>query len=221
MERQSDERRLWLQNAVSTFHAALPGSEAEEFLKGRGLHDDAEVTEAVNKFRLGFVPDRFPGFEQYAGRLAIPYLRKHPRHGWFCVGIRFRRLADTEANYPPKYQGLAGDATRLYNTQALNAPGSVVGVCEGEIDALTGTLCGIPTVGVPGVSNWKPHFLPLFEGYSRVLVFTDGDGPGREFAGKLAELIPSAIPVDCGDGQDLNSLFVQGGKAAVLERLPK
>lgn len=220
MEKLSESRKLWLQNAVSTFHAALPESLAEEFLAGRGLHDGGDITEQVNKYRLGFVPDHSPGFEQYAGRLAIPYLRRHPRHGWFCIGMKFRRLTDG-VDYPPKYEGLPGERTRLYNTQALNAPAEVVGVCEGELDAVTASLCGIPTVGVPGVQNWKPHYRPSFEGYKHVLVFTDGDAPGREFAAKITGLIPNAIAVDCGDGQDVNSLFQSGGVEAVRERLPK
>lgn len=219
MQRQSDEQRKWLQNAVSTFHAALPGSPAEEHLRERGLLAD-EVAEAVSKYRLGYVPDHSPGFEQYAGRMAIPYLRVHPRHGWLCVGIRYRRLVDSVGKWPPKYDTPKHDTPRLYNTIALNASSPIIGICEGEIDAITGTLCGIPTVGVPGAQMWNARFNPLFEGYSRILVFRDGDETGREkFLSDVK--LPNMIDVDCGDGEDLNSLFVQGGKAAVLERLPK
>lgn len=219
MERLSESRKQLLANAVSTFHAALPGSPAEDLLRARGLHDDGPITEQVKKLRLGYVQDPLPGFEKYVGRLAIPYLRRHPRHGWFCISMRFRRIGDDE--YTPKYEGMSGDRTRLYNAQALNAPSPVVGLCEGELDAVTGTVAGIPTVGVPGAQNWKPHYTPLFKGYDKVYVFVDGDEPGQKFADHVSQVIPQAIQISCGAGEDLNSLFQRGGADAIHERLPK
>ena len=62
----------------------------------------------------------------------------------------------------PKYMGLPGTHTRLYNVLALQQAGDFIAVCEGEIDAITlHYKCGVPAVGVPGANSWKPHYTRL------------------------------------------------------------
>lgn len=217
MLKLSDERKKFYQNAVSTFHSWLPGSPAEEHLASRGLLEES-VAEEVNKYRLGYVRDPLPGFEQYVGMLAIPYLRRHPKHGWMCVSLRFRSLREGSKN---KYLTMGGDDVRLFNTPALRSANAVVGICEGEIDAITATLCGVPTVGVPGAGQWEDHWGPLFTDLKAVYVFADGDEDGRKFARKMAKRFGNAVVIDCGDGRDVNSIYQDGGITAVQERIPK
>lgn len=213
MERLSESQRESLQQAVTEFHSQLPGSPAEEHLKSRGLYHD-DLLERVGRFRLGYVGDPLPGFENYQGMLAIPYLRVHPRHGWGCVSIRFRRLGDDG----PKYKTMPGDRPRLYNTPALNLNVREVGIVEGEIDAVTATVCGLPTVGVPGATTWKPHFAELFRGYEHVYVFTDGDAAGAQFGESVATTLLNSKIIPCPPGEDINSLLIDGGVEAVRER---
>lgn len=169
----------------------------------------------VEKFRLGYVAECLAGHEQYRGHLAIPYLRKHPEHGWFVVSIRFRRLDDGK----PKYRTVAGDQTWLYNTPALIGHSPVVAITEGEIDAITAQLCGIPAVGVPGVQTWQPYYRELFLGYRDVYVLADGDEPGIEFAEKLKRQLPNAKVIPMPTGQDVNKLVIERGPAALLQKL--
>lgn len=213
MERLSESQRESLTEAVTAFASQLPGSLAEEHLEERGLLDEA-LAEATARFRLGYVGDPLQGFEKYQGMLSIPYLRWHPRHGWGCVSIRFRRLGDSG----PKYRTMPGDRPRLYNTPALNKPVREVGITEGEMDAITATVCGLPTVGVPGAQAWRPHFAELFRGYRTVYVFTDGDGPGEQFGEAVASSLPNAKVIPAPAGEDLNSILVSGGPGAVAER---
>lgn len=204
MQRLSQERRKSLIDAVSMFHAALPGSPAEEYLAQRGLGSFEEL----DKFRFGYVEDPPPEFEKYQGKLAIPYLRRHPRHGWTCVSIRFRAL---EPEQKPKYATMSGDRPRLYNTQALNVPSFDVGITEGELDAVTASLAGLPTVGIPGANSWQDHWAELFRGYRTVFVFTDGDDPGEKLGRQLAKQLPNARVIPCPAGEDINSLLVNEG----------
>lgn len=209
MSKLSQPQRESLKESVSRYHTSLSGSPAEEYLAQRGLN-----LSDVKRFRLGYVKDPFPEHSGYEGKLAIPYLRWHPRHGWGVVDIRFRTITGDG----PKYQSMPGSRPRMYNTLALMGGGGVeVGIAEGEIDAITLTLAGMPTVGVPGASSWQPHWSAMFDGYERVHVFTDGDDAGDKLSRQLAKLVGSARVVRFPDGEDANSVFQEGGAEALQE----
>lgn len=142
---------------------------ARDFLSARLL----EREHAVGA-HLGVVSE--PAVAEHArfvGRLSIPYVTPAG-----VVGIRFRCLqahACKEAGCH-KYDSLAGIPTRLYNVSALASPGNRVGATEGELDSLVAThVVGLPSAGVPGIKNWKPHFGRCFADYEEVLVFADAD----------------------------------------------
>lgn len=190
-----------LGNSVTTYRKSLPGSPAESYLDQRGLAG----IDGVDKFCLGYVADPIPDHVKHTGKLAIPYLRHHPRHGWMCVSMRFRALDGGK----PKYASLPGDKPRLFNTEALNAPSSVVGICEGEIDAITMTVNGLPTVGIPGANMWQDYWPGLFRGYETVFVFTDGDDAGHEFGRRVSHELSNARVIPLPDGEDINSIWVK------------
>lgn len=169
----------------------------------------------MNSFRLGYVEDPLPEHEQYKGCLVIPYLRWHPRHGWTCISLRFRNINGDK----PKYLTIAGDRPRLYNTVALIVPSQVVGIAEGELDAISATLAGLPTVGVPGVQSWKPHWNSLFQGYETVKILADGDEAGHKFAKNLAKQLPNAVIINSPEHEDVNDILVKQGKEALRERI--
>ena len=207
MQRLSQERRESLQAAVSRYHAALPGSPAEEYLAQRGLGS----FEGLGKFRFGYVEDPYPEHEIHRGKLAIPYLRHHPRYGWTCVSMTFRSLDGSK----PKYASLSGDRPRLYNTHALNDPMPDAGITEGEIDAITASLAGLPTVGVPGATSWQDHWAELFRGYRTVYIFTDGDSPGEKMGRQLAKQLPNAKVIPCPEDKDVNDILNEQGIEAL------
>jgi DNA primase len=169
----------------------------------------------VAQFRLGFVDEPCRGHEQYRGCLAIPYIRITPPDDWKVVSIRFRRLSSEG----PKYQTVAGDHPRLYNTAALLRQSPVVAITEGEIDAITAEACGVPCVGVPGAQAWKTYYREPFLGYETVYVLADGDEPGMQFAQTVKADLPNAKVIPSPPGEDVNSLFVEHGAEALKERL--
>lgn len=209
MSRLSESQRRSLNDAVSRYHASLAGSEAEEYLAQRGL-----PASALEKYRLGYVADPLPEHEHMRGRLAIPYLRKHPRFGWTTVTIRFRALDDSK----PKYRSVSGDRPRLYNTPVLMTDAPAVGIAEGEIDAISASYAGLPTVGVPGSGMWQEHFAPMFEGYQTVYLFTDGDEAGERLAADVTKDLKNVKVIPFADGQDANSVLVAEGVEG-LEKL--
>lgn len=172
---------------------------AADYLLGRGV--TGEIAQAA---MLGYVEDPLPGHDQYVGRIVIPYLTPNG-----VVDLRFRAISDTN----PKYLSLPGHKPRLYNTVCLANDPRTVGITEGEFDALVAThVVGVPSVAVPGAQAWSSRrHARVFRGYERVLVFADGDDPGRQLANQIARDVPQALVVDLGDGLDLNDVYLTAG----------
>ncbi len=218
MNRQNESQKKFLREATSRYHQSFQGSPADEHLVKRGLGLES-TRDKLNRFRLGYVADPLPGHEMYRGFLAIPYLRWSQDHGWSVVSIRFRCLKDHEHTGHGKYMTVAGDRPRLYNTLDLLKQSPVVAITEGEIDAVTAHICGIPTVGVPGSQAWQTHFREPFLGYREVFVLADGDEAGMTFAHTVAGSLPNAKIIPSPPGEDINSLVLRDGPSSLLERL--
>lgn len=172
--------------------------QAEDYLQKRGI----SLTVARQAL-LGVVEEPEPGHEQYTGRLAIPYITKTG-----VVDLRFRSLNPA---VEPKYLGLVGAETKMFNVLDVERASDFIGICEGELDAITMSYCiGIPCVGVAGANSWKKHYTRLLADFSRVFVFADGDSPGREFASNLSRELPVTI-INCPEGEDVNSMYVKEG----------
>ena len=179
---------------------------AADYLVSRGI-----TKEAALAARLGVVSTPDIGHEQYKGRLAIPYITKTG-----VVDLRFRSL---DPAVEPKYMGMTGAETKMYNVLDIEKAGDWIGVCEGELDTLTlSALVGIPCVGVPGANSWKKHYTRLLADFERVFVFADGDEPGREFARGLAKELP-VTTITMEDGEDVNSSYVKHGADYIRERM--
>lgn len=192
-----------LESAVTHYQRFI--GQAEEYLASRGL-----TLQDVAIHRLGVVDEPLPGHENYKGRLVIPYLTKTG-----VVDIRFRAMGESDV----KYLGLPGAKTHLYNVlSTFNAQDSIA-VCEGEIDTITLNKCGIPSVGVPGVNNWKKHYTRILQDFETVYVFADGDQPGADFAKNLARELSTVTVIQMPDGEDVNSVYCKGGPNAIRQRI--
>ena len=194
--KQNASQKDLLDKATTKYAGSI--SQAEDYLKSRGI--PLEVARLVS---LGVVAEPEVGHEAFTGRLSIPYITKTG-----VVDLRFRSLNPA---VEPKYMGMTGAETKMYNVLDVERAGDFIGVCEGEIDTLTISRCvGIPCVGVPGANSWKKHYTRLLADFERVFVFADGDQPGTEFARSLARELPVTI-IQLPDGQDVNSMYVQEG----------
>jgi len=114
---------------------------------------------------------------------------------------------------------------RLYNAVDLQKPSDVVAICEGELDAAIASQL-LPSVGVPGVKAWRPHFNRLFGGYKRVLVLADNDetkkdgsNPGMELAEKVLQEVDHAELIPLPQGSDVNSVVIEEGLEGLRKRL--
>ncbi len=200
---QKNSQRELLEKATQRYSENI--YQAEDYLKSRGI-----PIEVARLARLGVVVEPEVGHEVYQGRLSIPYVTKSG-----VVDLRFRSLNPA---VEPKYMGLTGVDTKMYNVLDIERAGDFIAVCEGELDTLTLSACvGIPCVGVPGANSWKKHYTRLLADFERVYVFADGDQPGKEFANSLARELPVTV-VQFSDGEDVNSYYASYGENAVLQK---
>jgi 5S rRNA maturation endonuclease (ribonuclease M5) len=194
--KQSQSQKDLLRKATTKYAGNI--FQAQDYLASRGI-----PMEAARLAQLGVVAEPEIGHEQYAGRLSIPYITKTG-----VVDLRFRSLNPA---VEPKYMGLTGAETKMYNVLDIDRAGDYIGVCEGELDTITMSSCiGIPCIGVPGANSWKKHYTRLLADFERVFIFADGDQPGTEFARSLARELPVTI-VQLPEGEDVNSMYVSNG----------
>lgn len=197
----TDAARKLLEETVARYEGAV--TEVAPYLAARGLTQDA-----AQQFRLGYVKGDHPADSDYAGRLAVPYLTPAGP-----VDVRYRALTPDG----PKYLSRPGSKTRLFNVSDLLKESTVLYVTEGELDCVTASMCGLPTVGVPGANNWQAHFRLLMADYSKVIVLCDGDEAGRQFGKTVCKEVDTALAVSMPPGMDVNDVFVAGGRDALLE----
>lgn len=199
----SAEQKKSLERAVVHYQQFL--DEAESYLSERGI-----PRTTAESFRLGVVKEPLTGHEHLHGRLVIPYLTITG-----VVDIRFRAMDGSD----PKYMGLPGAKTHLFNVSSILISDNKVAVTEGEVDTITLATMGIHAVGVPGVSNWKPHYSRILQDFEEVLVFADGDQAGRDFSKRLARDLDSVTIINCPEGEDVNSVYTKFGSEWFMERI--
>ena len=201
--KQSQSQKELLDLATQRYAANI--YQAEDYLRSRGIS-----MEAARLARLGVVVEAEIGHDVFIGRLSIPYITKTG-----VVDLRFRSLNPA---VEPKYMGMTGAETKMFNVLDIEKAGNYIGVCEGELDTITMSSCiGIPCVGVPGANSWKKHYTRLLADFERIFVFADGDQPGKEFANSLARELPVTI-VQLPDGEDVNSSYVKYGADYIREK---
>jgi DNA primase len=208
----SDSQKRYLGRACQEYEAQLGKIDPKSDHSGAidYFRSHSVTFEMAQKYRLGYVADPIDGDERFAGRICIPYLSQVGP-----VAVNYRGLGDLK----PKYLKPHGQKARLYNTPAYFAASDTIGLAEGEIDALVATEhLGIPTMGVPGATNFDQLWLPLFKDFQRVVIFADGDEAGATFARETAELIGwRARIVTCSPGNDVASMIANGEIASLKQ----
>ncbi len=200
----SAELRKSLQQAAERYHSQV--DRVAPYLVGRGVTEETAST-----FLLGYVSEPEIGHEQYAGRLAIPFITPSG-----VIDIRFRALDGDEG---AKYLTRPGASSHLYNVPAFQVDTDVIAICEGEFDTMIASQCGVTAVGVSGANNWKDWYQRAFRDYRRVFVLTDGDNAGRELGNRIAKQIDVAVIAPMPDGMDVNEFVQAHGAQALRERV--
>ena len=110
--KQKESQKELLGQATQKYAANI--YQAEAYLKSRGI-----TMEVARLARLGVVAEPEVGHEAFTGRLSIPYITKSG-----VVDIRFRSLNPA---VEPKYMGMTGSDTRMYNVLDIEKAGDYIG----------------------------------------------------------------------------------------------
>lgn len=234
MLRLSPSQKKSLESALVRYNANV--DQAADYLATRGID-----LEYARQCGLGVVSEEddvtriLPGLK---GRLAIPYITPAgPRQFSFrcmkdhdCKGIHAKYLP-----FPGLTEGLDKSSKLLYFVMAYQTAGHTICLTEGELDALTLNMLGIPAMGIPGAKNWQKHWSAVLEDFSSVVVFRDGDVQKQNAAGKIVEpasdgFVANIIKnvggsrvrvVVLPDGEDVNSVYVKHGVDALVGYMRK
>ena len=202
--RLSGSQKNFLLQATQRYAAKI--ELATEYLLNRQLS-----VEEASIFHLGVVDDPLPGHDAYKGRLAIPYITPSG-----VVDIRFRAMH----NEDPKYMGLVGAKTTMFNTQACFVADKYICVTEGEFDCIMMSVKTMhPTIGIPGANNWKPHYAKILDDFDTVIVLADGDAAGLEFGKKISRELGNVNIISMPEGEDVNSMMIKKGNDWIDERI--
>ena len=200
----SNSHRQFLLRATQQYSTHL--DKAKDYLATRLLS-----VEEARTFHLGVVVDPLPGHEQFTGRLAIPYITPSG-----VVDIRFRSINGED----PKYMGMPGAETTMFNTSSVFNANKYICVTEGEFDCIMMSVkTNHPTVGIPGANNWKSHYSRILDDFDMVIVLMDGDKAGAEFGKKIVREMSNTNLIPMPDGEDVNSVFIKLGKEWLDERI--
>ena len=204
--RLSSSHRQFLLQATHQYASQI--HLAAEYLATRNLS-----VEEAQRFHLGVVKDALPGHEQYTGRLEIPYITPSG-----VVDIRFRAIGNAD----PKYMGMPGAKTSMFNAQVVLTASDYICVTEGEIDCITMSVkTNHPAVGIPGANNWKPFYSKILDDFDTVIVLADGDSAGMDFGKKVSRELGNVNIVQMPEGHDVNSIVMLEGAEFINERVRK
>ena len=204
--RLSNSHRQFLLQATHQYASQI--HLATEYLATRNLS-----VEEAQRFHLGVVKDALPGHEQYTGRLAIPYITPSG-----VVDIRFRAIGNAD----PKYMGMPGAKTSMFNAQVVLTASDYICVTEGEIDCITMSVkTNHPAIGIPGANNWKPFYSKILDDFDTVIVLADGDSAGMDFGKKVSRELGNVNIVQMPEGHDVNSIVMLEGAEFINERVRK
>jgi len=212
MPKLSNERRKFLTRATLQYQEHL--DDAQGFLEGRGI--DLEFARSVG---LGVVRNPEAQHADYEGRLAIPSITNAGP-----VQMSFRCLKNHDCKYEKcaKILRARGWPNWLYGVQAADQADDWIAVAEGEMDAIVLQMIGIPAIGVPGAEVFKDHYAKVFEDFSRVYMFADGDQAGSDMIKKWRDRLDTAvIDAQMPDKEDVNSMYLTHGPEFLIGKIKK
>ena len=194
------------------YHAALPGSEGERYLMGRGF-----TAATLERFKMGYDSGHyFPGAKATLPAVVFPYDPAGNYIAWRAIGEKHYDKPKTEE---------AGEEP-VFNAGALYS-GEPVFVVESQLCAISVEQVGARCVAIGGTGHNKLYKQIRKKRPAGLLILSmDNDAAGQEEQQKIAaELEAQGIPFIqgniAGEAKDPNEALQQGtlrgNVAAVLQ----
>jgi CHC2 zinc finger len=174
-----------------------------------------ELAEA-KKLPIDFLKGMGLSYQKFKGqpRVIIPYMSEAGE----VVATRYR----LSLNGAQRFAWRKGDRVMLYGLWTLPDIRKA-GWClleEGESDFWTARHYGLPAMGLPGASTWRPEWAEHFGG-ARVYLWVEPDGAGQALPTKIGKDLPALMVIQAPEGiKDLSQAHLQGQDVlALVEKL--
>ncbi len=127
------------------------------------------------------------------------------------VAVRYRIAATGD-----KFRWQRNTKAQPYGLDRLDpAAGSVI-LVEGESDAQTLWLHGLPAVGIPGAQTWRAEWAGHFTGL-KVYVWQEPDDGGRAFVARVGASLPDCLVLAAPEGRkDVSACHIAGDDVPAL-----
>lgn len=179
-----------------TNNSSSEGINIGKLLSNKGFTALPQQQQIIKTFRLA--DTKYQGKEV----VRIPYFDESGNE----TAVRYRTALIAKDGSRWK----TGNKTTLYGLHLMDKirEHGYVLLVEGETDTWTGWHCGIPTLGVPGKTNWKSEWAQKLDGL-RVYVWQEPDA--EDFTRRIYEDLPGVcVIVAPEDVKDINELLQQG-----------
>jgi hypothetical protein len=133
------------------------------------------------------------------------------------VSARFRLSLDGKKD---RFRWRKGSKAMPYGLEKLNeaSKAGYVTLVEGESDTQTLWHHGLPALGVPGATIWKPEWAKYVVDLA-VYIWQEPDSGGAEFVKKIGETLPDALVITPPDGRkDVSACHILGDDIPTLMR---
>lgn len=161
--------------------------------------------------------------KKYLNRLIIPYYDKLGD----LIYFNSRLLYDSK--YYPKYLGPPMDIVNVGKSDVVYFPfypkkGTEIFLTEGEIDAITLCLCGLPAAAIGGKNIDEKQLIPFIKNEYKINLAFDNDQAGTSAIINCCNLITKygffpklIIPIK--EYKDWNKMYEIGGKEFVTKNI--
>lgn len=181
--------------------------------------------------RRRITPDREEAARHTYDKLMQPWRESHPDWADREIVTTWREQLKTEhpdwtadqvraalPSLPPKYVGIDGDISGIFNSDVLPSAAAVV-FAEGEADCMLLDQLGYRAVSMTaGAGSWKEDWARFFTHVRDVYLLFDNDKAGREGAAKVHATLRRAKIVTLPEGvKDVGELWQAGYAASWLK----
>lgn len=220
----ADKRKVWADAVPILQNTLIERGDLLKYLKDRGLS-----AKTLGKYKIGYAPKDF--IEQLRAKgytfrdlknagLYTEYNSKDVPLFWDRLMIPYFQRGSVVSLRGKKIGGnvIQAKDTSIHLFGADNLLGhKEVYICEGEMDAMLLDQKGYPACAIPGAGSFQEHWVPWFEGATRVFVCLDADEAGttgahriKGFLGEKTKIVELPVP-DGEKSTDIGEYFIRDG----------
>ena len=141
------------------------------------------------------------------------------------------REAHPRLKYLSPYDHRPDEPYCAWQVESAHMSSKMLGITEGEINALSLHMMGLPAIATAGAQGWRSAWASRLIGLDRVLLFADGDKAGQEWAQRITDDLAAlvgyyeaqqlCVHVRLPHKQDVNDLLQSGALRQLIDEVTR